>query len=93
MLDRMDKQFPGVRERYDELSEFAHPNWGGVSGLFSIIDRETRTAKFGRGLRRTPAAAKESAAAALRGYLELFEQVYNWISDTLPEFIAKLEPL
>lgn len=92
-LDHMDKQFPGVRDRYNELSEFAHPNWSGVSGLFSVIDRETGTAKFGRGLRRTPAAAKETAAAALRGYLELFEQVYKWISDTLPKFIAELEPL
>jgi hypothetical protein len=92
-LDHMNKQFPGVRERYNELSEFAHPNWSGVSGLFSVIDRETGTAKFGRGLRRTPAAAKKTAAAALRGYLELFEQVYKWISDTLPKFIAELESL
>jgi hypothetical protein len=93
MLDHMDKQFPGVKVRYDELSEFSHPNWGGVSGLFSVVDRETGTAKFGRGLRRTPSAAKETAAAALRGYLALFEQVYKWISDTLPKFIAELEPL
>lgn len=93
MVDHMDRQFPGVRERYDQLSEFAHPNWNGVSGLFSVIDQETATAKFGRGLRRTPVAAKETAAAALRGYLELFEQVYKWISDTLPEFIAELKSL
>ncbi len=37
--------------------------------------------------------SKEIAVTALRGYLKLFEQVYNWISDTLPEFIAELEPL
>jgi hypothetical protein len=93
MVDHMNKQFPDVRDRYDELSEFAHPNWSGVFGLFSSTDRETGTTKFGRGLRQTPSAAKKTAAAALRGFLELFEQVYNWISDTLPEFIAELEPL
>jgi hypothetical protein len=90
MVDHMNKQFPGVRDRYDELSEFAHPNWGGVFGLFSATDRETGTTKFGRGLRLTPSDAKETAAAALSGFLELFEQVDDWISNTLPEFIVEL---
>jgi hypothetical protein len=93
VIDRLDKQFPGVRERYDELSEFAHPNWSGVFGLFSVTDRETYTTQFGRGLRRTPSAAKETAASALAAYLELFDHAYNSISDTLPGFIAELEPL
>jgi hypothetical protein len=93
MIDHMDRQFHGVRERYDELSEFAHPNWSGVFGLFSVIDSETYTTKFGRGLRKTPSDAKEIAATALRGYLELFEQVYNSISNSLPKFIEELEPI
>jgi hypothetical protein len=33
MIDHLDKKIPGVRGRYDHLSEFAHPNWSGVSGL------------------------------------------------------------
>jgi hypothetical protein len=90
MVNHMNKQFPGVRDRYDEFSEFAHPNWGGVSGLFSATDREPGATKFGRGLRITPSAAKETAAAALRGFLELFEQVDDWISNALPKFIAEL---
>jgi hypothetical protein len=92
MIDHMDRQFPGVRARYDELSEFAHPNWSGVFGLFAIIDRQTCTARFGRGLgRTTPSAAKEIAVTSLRGYLELFEQVYDWISNTVTEFIEELK--
>jgi hypothetical protein len=75
------------------LSEFAHPNWSGVFGLFSVIDPETYTTEFGRGLRKTPSDAKEIAATALRGYLELFEQVYNSISNSLPKFIEELEPI
>lgn len=93
MIDHLDQQFHGVRGRYDELSEFAHPNWSGAFGLFSVTDCETYITQFGRGLRRTPSAAKEIAATALRAYIELFEQAYNSISDTLPEFIAELEPL
>jgi hypothetical protein len=96
MIDRMDRRLPGIsiRQRYDDFSEFAHPNWCGVSGLFSIANRETHTVQFGRGLdKRTPAAAKESAAIALRSFLELFWSAYNSISDKLPEVIAELEPL
>jgi hypothetical protein len=93
LIDHLDQQFHGVRARYDELSEFAHPNWSGAFGLFAITDSETYITQFGRGLRRTPSAAKEIAATALRAYLELFERAYNSISDALPEFIAELEPL
>jgi hypothetical protein len=96
MIDRMDRRLPGIgiRQRYDDFSEFAHPNWCGVSGLFSIANRETHTVQFGRDLdKRTPAAAKESATIALRSFLELFRFAYNSISDKLPEFIAELEPL
>jgi hypothetical protein len=52
LIDRMDRQFLGIRERYDELSEFAHPNWCGAFGHFGATtndDSETLIAsKFGR---------------------------------------------
>jgi hypothetical protein len=38
-VNHLDKKIPGVRNSYDQLSEFAHPNWSGVSGLFSENDR------------------------------------------------------
>jgi hypothetical protein len=93
MIDHMEKQMPGVRARYNELSEFAHPNWSGVFGLFSVIDRATYTAHFGRGLpKNTPSAAKKIAASSLKDSLEVFQHAYNSISETLPDFIAELEP-
>jgi hypothetical protein len=39
-VKRMDKKMPGFEEAYNSLSEAAHPNWRGVSGLYSKIDRE-----------------------------------------------------
>jgi hypothetical protein len=81
MINHMDRQFHGVRERYDELSETAHPNWSGVFGLFAMIDRETYTAQFGRGLRKTTSVGKEIATTALNAYLELFAHTYNWIGN------------
>jgi hypothetical protein len=93
MINHMDKRMPGVQARYTELSEFAHPNWGGVSGLFSVIDRATYTAQFGHGLpNHTPSDAKAIAASCLKDSLEVFQYAYNSISNTLPEFIAELDP-
>jgi hypothetical protein len=92
MIDHMARKIPEVRTRYDQLSEFAHPDWSGVLGLFSVTNRTTYTTLFGRGLRRTPAAAKEQAAGTLHAFLELFEHAYNSISDELPNYLRELEP-
>jgi len=92
LIDRMDKHILGVRARYATLSEFAHPNWSGVAGLFSSSDRANYTTSFGRALRGHE-SKKEMASALLAGSLELFEYAYNAISDALPKFIAELEPL
>jgi hypothetical protein len=92
MIGHMEKQIPGVQERYNQLSEFAHPNWSGVLGLYSVTDRSAYITTFGRGLRRTPSAAKEQAAMTLCAFLELFEHAYNSISDNLPGYLEELEP-
>ena len=92
MIDHMDRQFPGVRARYDELSEFAHPNWSGVSGLFSANDRANYVTNFGRGL-PSSSTPKKLALNSLNASLEIFEHAYNSISDLLPAFLGELEPL
>lgn len=46
-IDRMDKKVPGVRVHYDFLSEIAHPNWGGVVGMYAKMEEATFTARFG----------------------------------------------
>lgn len=37
-IDKLDKQFDGVRKFYDALCEFTHPNWDGVEGSYSELD-------------------------------------------------------
>ncbi len=39
-LDRMEKEYPGVREMYDQLSEFCHPNYGGVLASYSHLNED-----------------------------------------------------
>lgn len=37
-LDSLNKTIEGARQTYESLSEFAHPNWRGVMGLYSKTD-------------------------------------------------------
>ncbi|MEX0660847.1 MAG: hypothetical protein WEA58_12335 [Balneolaceae bacterium] len=40
-IDKVDgKKYDQFREMYDQLSEFAHPNWAGSAGYFSKIESE-----------------------------------------------------
>lgn len=90
-VERLNRKLPGFQEAYSSLSEYAHPNWLGVSGLYSKIDRENFTVHYGRGLRTEPAG--HQLANALVGGLLTFEDGYNKIADAMPAFLAELEKL
>lgn len=91
-LDQMDKTIPGVRACYDILSEYSHPNWRGVCGLFSYADERQLITYFGRGLTGTE-NIRTTVLKALLDSLGLFEYAYDRISKSLPAFIAELESL
>jgi hypothetical protein len=90
-VKRLDKKMPGFEAAYNSLSEYAHPNWRGVSGLYTKIDRENFTVYYGRGLRAVPAG--NEMANALIGGLLTFEAGYNKIADAMPAFLGELEKL
>jgi hypothetical protein len=91
-LRKMDKTIPGVLQSYDQLSEFAHPNWAGVSGLYSKIDKPNFTVNFGRGLQLAD-ETRDMITKTLLGSLGGFEYAYNRISDLMPAFLAELESI
>lgn len=37
-IDKLDKEYNGIRKAYDSLSEFVHPNWDGVGGSYSDLN-------------------------------------------------------
>lgn len=39
-VDRLDKEYEGLRKMYDTLCEFTHPNWSGVMAAYSKIEKE-----------------------------------------------------
>ncbi|SFI40016.1 hypothetical protein [Bradyrhizobium sp. Gha] len=91
LVERIDRKLPGFSAAYDVLSEYVHPNWRGVSGLYSKIDQPNFIVHFGRGLRDEEAASQ--LAHALVSGLMTFELGYNNISDLMPEWIDGLEKI
>jgi len=70
MINKVDDDFPKFRKTYDDLSEYAHPNWCGVLGAFSELDREKYRTTF------KPRDASHNMSA-LMGYLEVAQYIYN----------------
>lgn len=46
ILEKCDKQYPGIREIYDELSESAHPNYDGLMDGYSNTDYDEYETTF-----------------------------------------------
>lgn len=91
-LREMDKKLPGVLSSYEGLSDIAHPNWLGVSGMYSKPDKPNFMTCFGRGLRRAD-TSRGMITSAMLGSLSAFEYAYNRISDVMPTFLAELESI
>ncbi|MFN7110822.1 MAG: hypothetical protein ACK4M2_04230 [Brevundimonas sp.] len=53
MIGHLDKHIPGVRASYDQLSEVAHPNYGGVHGLYAENDEANFITNLGPKVRTT----------------------------------------
>lgn len=56
-IDHRNKEFPMFREMYDQLSEYAHPNWQGVHAPFAVENETEFTVQFDQhyagGIRRS----------------------------------------
>lgn len=90
-VKRLDRKMPGFQDAYNSLSEAAHPNWRGVSGLYSKIDRENFVVHYGRGFNTERSG--NQLVNALIGSLLTFEDGYNKIADAMPVFLGELEKL
>lgn len=90
MLKKAEKSFPGILSTYDSLSEFAHPNWSGTSGLYSKNDPDEILTHLGKNMRSTEWPLRRGLNSLI-GALAMFEHAYNRISDLMPGFISVCE--
>jgi len=82
-IDHTDKDFKGYRNAYDSLSEFAHPNWPGLSGAYSKLNREKIILELGKEVVNIPLSV---ALPLLVGALTLFIDYYNEMETYLLQF-------
>ena len=87
-INHVNKEVENFKNIYDSLSEFAHPNWSGVSGSYSKIDKENIWLDLGIEVREVPLII---GLLPLVGTLEFFKIYYNKMVDVLPDFIKICE--
>lgn len=85
LVDHLSKIAPGVRKYYDDLSEFAHPNWSGSLGSYGTINKEEMKIEFGI-LKDLNSYPYDIALNSLVASLGAFRIFYNDLADLIPEF-------
>jgi hypothetical protein len=83
-IDKINESFEGYRQMYDDLSEFAHPNWSGVAGSYSEVDRKNFRITFGLRMEDIPLS---SGLAPLAASLHIFKHYYKELGNLMPTFI------
>src|SRR5262249_27533665 len=76
------------RQMYDTLCEFTHPNWSGVMGDYSRIDKEKYILYLGKEHAHPPLAF---GLGPLIGSLAIFQDHYNALADVLKQINERYE--
>ena len=76
---------PGLYRLYENLSEFAHPNWSGLLGTFGTHEGPLRV-RLGGEPRATPALGPHLAIV-----LSSFEHLYELMGESVVQAAAKLQ--
>jgi hypothetical protein len=88
-IDKFDKKMPNVREAYDFLSEFCHPNASGLLMTYGVINKQTGTVTFAEFTPRLRYAEKYVITCFM---LVLFgEPIMNTFDHFIPT-VAKIDP-
>ncbi len=90
-LDVVSKELPKARQMYDEMSEYAHPNWTGTEFAFSKIDYEKHLSRYGRGLTDKPDRHAGKGLRCLNAALMMFELSSRRITGLLRDFVKACE--
>lgn len=90
MIGHLDKYIPGVRDTYDQLSEVAHPNYGGVHGLYAENEEANFTTALGPKVLTAP---PRHSVLILAATLSVQINADVRFSDALKGWIASLPSL
>jgi hypothetical protein len=83
LIDKVTKTIPTFRSSYDNLSEYAHPNWSGLLGSYGSIDKENHELHLGV---RDTSVGLRTSLFVLTATLHTFRHYYNLSAGTLDRF-------
>ena len=88
-IQKADKEIPDFEKNYENMCEYAHPNWSGGLGTFGQIDQEN----FRLILKNPERAyrALRTTALLLNATLGAFEAWYNRLADSIKAFNEHFE--
>jgi hypothetical protein len=86
-VDKESEEVREFRQQYEDLSEFAHPNWTGTALLYSKSDRENMIQDFGQKLRHAE-NAKQIGITNLSLALLIFEKSYKEIGKAISALVG-----
>jgi hypothetical protein len=84
-IDKMNEKYEGLRWWYDELSEYAHPNYPGLMGSYGVVDEEEFMVYLGAN-QDTKETSRHFGVAALCSCLEVTIFIYNQMVKPLEAF-------
>ncbi len=86
MVDGVNKDIPGFRDVYDNLSELAHPNWAGTLGTYTKVNKEMLWTDYGKNIRLGD-TNRQQIAFALNAGLDIVISAYNEFTEFMPDLI------
>jgi hypothetical protein len=88
LIDKLSNGIPAIRENYDILSEFAHPNSFGTINSYSIFYKEELKVELGFNKHNFP---ENAGITSLRANLLTFELFIIELDDLFPSFTKLCE--
>jgi hypothetical protein len=82
-IDEVSETFKAFRPLYDDLSEFAHPNWSGVHGAYARINTKDISIDLGSEFTELPVPV---GLGALVGSLNAFRYYHNKLAKLVDPF-------
>jgi hypothetical protein len=82
ILEHASKKYEGLGEVYDELSEIAHPNWGGLLGAYGTLNTDERLYELSMSKIPLP-----MLLIALNVALQVLQYTYNGMVPSLHKLV------
>lgn len=84
-IEKLNKQYPGIQDFYDALSELVHPNWDGVQGNYSELNEIQNKTEIKKIITKSHELIKW-IDTCFDLCLSIYLEIHNTLLENLPDF-------